>query len=112
MYRSLKDISTPLFITFPSNHTRATKLYFSFWGPYFVNPFSFEGNSRLQNAQMKLCILEDEEFYSPKSMEIVTFDNDNIFKEFPNMPFHIALDHFNETICREIACQYSEILYL
>lgn len=77
---------------------------------FFVNPFSFEGNSRLQNAQMKLCILEDEEFYSPKSMEIMTFDNDNIFKEFPNMPFHIALDHFNKTICREIACQYSEIL--
>lgn len=77
---------------------------------WFIYPFSFEGNSCFLNAQSKISLLEDEENFKSSYFEVTTICNDDMFAEFPQLPFHAALRQFNGEICNEILSLYMDFL--
>jgi hypothetical protein len=62
------------------------------------------------NAQSKLSILEDEENFKSNYFEVTTICNDDMFAEFPLLPFHAALRQFNGKICDEIIAYANEFI--
>lgn len=88
----------------------------------FVFPFSFEGNSRYKNANIKMHIIEKgippfecvvfEEDCSRLHLCHCTikFFNDDMLLHFPNLPFEAALRRFNEGICDGIISYVNEFI--
>lgn len=88
----------------------------------FVFPFSFEGNSRYKNANIKMHIIEKgippiecvvfEEDCSRLHLchRAIKFFNDDMLLHFPNLPFEAALRRFNEEICDGIISYVNEFI--
>lgn len=88
----------------------------------FVFPFSFEGNSRYKDANIKMHIIEKgippfeyNVFEEDCSMlqvcpRTIKFFNDDMLLHFPNLPFDVALRRFNEEICNGIITYVNEFV--
>jgi len=88
----------------------------------FVFPFSFEGNTRYSIANQRMSFVEKyiisyeyvvfEDTYS----RMVSYSgvkkiyNDDMFQQFPSLPFHVALRQFNENICNEIIAHMNSFM--
>lgn len=88
----------------------------------FVFPFSFEGNSRYKNANIKMhiiekgippfeCIVFEEDCSQLYFCDCtIKFFNDDMLLHFPNLPFDAALRRFNEEICDGIISYVNEFI--
>ena len=88
----------------------------------FVFPFSFEGNSRYKNANIKMhviekgippfeCVVFEEDCSRLYLCDCtIKFFNDDMFLHFPNLPFDAALRKFNEEICDGIISYVNEFI--
>ena len=88
----------------------------------FVFPFSFEGNSRYKNANIKMhiiekgippfeCVVFEEDCSQLYFCDCtIKFFNDDMLLHFPNLPFDAALRRFNEEICDGIISYVNEFI--
>ena len=88
----------------------------------FVFPFSFEGNSRYKDANSKMHIIKksippfEYNVFEEDCSELhlchraIKFFNDDMLLHFPNLPFDVALQRFNEEICDGIIAYVNEFI--
>ena len=88
----------------------------------FVFPFSFEGNSRYKDANIKMHRIEksippfEYNVFEEDCSELhlchraIKFLNDDMLLHFPNLPFDAALRLFNEEICDGIIAYVNEFI--
>ena len=88
----------------------------------FVFPFSFEGNSRYKDANIKMHRIEksippfEYNVFEEDCSELhlchraIKFFNDDMLLHFPNLPFDAALRRFNEEICDGIIAYVNEFM--